>query len=182
MIPNAKHENTINAVKFSVNGDILASASSDGNIKLWDTKNNYKKIGEIKPKTPLLYLTDIAFDNQNNFIASSYTNNNIGIKVWDLEKVLKLYPKTLQEPEDNNLLGHTQSVTRIIFNPTNPLSIISASSDSSIRIWSLNKSSINTTKKNMSELLSYGCSLVKTYIHTDKVNPKYQILNKICRI
>ncbi len=181
LIPNSKHENTVNAVKFSVNGDILASASSDGNIKLWDTKNDYKKIGEIKPKNPLLYITDIAFDNQNNFIASSYTNNNIGIKIWSLEKALKLYPKPLQEPENNNLLGHTQSVNRIIFNPTNPLSIISASSDSSIRIWSLNKSSTNATEKHISKLLSYACSLVKPYIYTDKVNPKNQTLNKICQ-
>ena len=182
LISNSKHGNPINVVKFSIDGDILASASNDGKIKIWDTKDNYKQIGEIRPQFPLMYLTDIAFDNQNSFISSSHTDNTIGIKIWSLKKVLKLYPQPLQRSEEHNLIGHTQPVNKIIFNPSNPISIISASNDASIRLWSLKQSSINETEKSMSELISHSCSLVKNYINTDKANTKKQTINKTCSV
>lgn len=168
-------------VKFSSNGNILASASNDGIIKIWDVKHNYKQIAEIRSQTPSLYLTNISFDSHNSFIASSYTDINIGIKIWSLEKALKLYPQPLQESEEHNLVGHTQSVNQILFNPNNPLMIISASDDATIRIWTLNKSLVNQTEATIIKLLNRSCSSVKDYLNSDKANPKYQNINKICQ-
>jgi WD40 repeat protein len=176
IIPNSAHKDSINVIKFSPSGDILASASDDGMIKLWSTKNNYKQIGEVVPKSLLLNILDIAFDDKGDFIASA---DNNGIKIWSLEKILKLYPKSSQEPEEHNLAGHV--ATKIAFKPSNSLSIISAGADSTIRIWSLNKSSLNASQKSTSELFDYACMLFKSF-NQDGNDDKNENLNKICNV
>ena len=184
LISNSKHSDKVTVVKFNSNGSILASGGNSGNIKIWDTKNNYKQIAEIRPQVPLLYLTYIAFDSKNSFIASSHSNNTIGIKIWSLEKAIKSYPQPLQNSEDSNLLGHTQPINKIMFSPTNPFMIISASNDLTIRTWSLKPILINQSDATIINLLDHSCSLVKDYLKVkdDKDIPKRQIASKVCQI
>ncbi len=179
LVPNSKHKKPVVSVKFSNDGTKLASASNDGNIRLWDTIHNYQQVGSIQSLN-FGYLTQFTFDPQSRFIASSYTDINVGIKIWSLEKILKSHPKSLDYPEEIKLVAHTKPVNNLVFNPTDQSMIISSSSDSTIRIWSLEKSSISQSNISAMILLRESCNLVNNYVNANINNPKYQNIKEIC--
>ncbi|MCP3659898.1 MAG: hypothetical protein GY830_06125 [Bacteroidetes bacterium] len=78
------HSNYVNKIKFNYDGKILASASTDSKIELWDPTNLNKKINTIKTKK----INTIAFHPKENTIAASYVNDNT-INIWDLRNCSK---------------------------------------------------------------------------------------------
>jgi len=179
LIPRSKHESIIIVVKFSNDGNELASASNDGNIKIWDLSHPYKQVGEIRPRKPL-NTSQISFDPEDNFIASSHAETNIGIRVWSVNKSLKLYPKPLEEPEDNNLAAHTKPLTNVVFDPIDKSKIISSGNDATIRVWALKEPIINYSDVTTISLLKTTCNLINNYININANNPKYQKISSIC--
>ncbi|KAJ3225196.1 WD repeat-containing protein 24 [Clydaea vesicula] len=68
-----------------------------------------------------------------NVIASAA--NNGSVIIWDLEK-------SSQQKLDRVLTEHTRTVNKVCFHPTDPVLILSASQDGSMRLWDLRTKSI----------------------------------------
>ncbi|NEP08828.1 MAG: TIR domain-containing protein [Symploca sp. SIO2C1] len=151
------HQNVVKAVTFSSDGKLIASASDDKTVKLWNKENLSQKTllveGEVR---------GVAFSPDNKFIAAAVRNKTI--KLWkqdgtplktirETDKVnqvafspdkkviasasddytVKLWP--LDGGEEKVLSGHQDKVKSVAFSPDGKL-IVSGSSDNSIKLWS----------------------------------------------
>ncbi|ELR14173.1 nuclear distribution protein pac1, putative [Acanthamoeba castellanii str. Neff] len=112
-------ENIPPAALFHPLFNILASASEDATIMLWDYET-----GEFDRtlKGHTLAVQDIAFDQAGKFLASC--SADLSVKLWDLSSWKCV--KTLQ--------GHDHNVSAVVFTPTGD-HIISASRDKTVKVW-----------------------------------------------
>ncbi len=112
------HQGWVNSVSFSPDGKTLASASSDGTIKLWSREGR-----ELQTLTGhSSRVNSASFSPDGQIIASASEDKTI--KLWSREgKELK------------TLNGHSDWVNSVNFSPDGQL-IASASSDSTIKLWS----------------------------------------------
>jgi len=113
------HENPVNSVAFSRDGNTIASGSGDKTIRLWDREGN--PIAE-----PLKGHEDsvisVAFSRDGNTIASGSSDGTI--RLWDREG------NPIAEP----LKGHESGVYSVAFSPDGNR-IASGSDDGTIRLW-----------------------------------------------
>lgn len=116
------HTDKVTSIALSPDGHIIASASFDGTLRLWDVRT-----GQTIQKLPIkeMPLFAVSFSPDGQYIAYSYaTDEDCSIYIWNLttnclQCVLK---------------GH-QSVIRSISFSHNGVSLISTSNDGTIRIW-----------------------------------------------
>ncbi len=77
------HRDKITSAKFSPNGKIIATASEDGIVKLWNRDGTlYKTLG-AKLDTP----RTVCFSHDGKYIAAAY-DGNIVIKIWKTDGTL----------------------------------------------------------------------------------------------
>ncbi len=121
------HDSSINAIAVSPNGQILATASDDGSIKLWDLTT------AINTDTlPLLHtlkehsnaVLSVEFSPDGRKLASGSWDNMI--MIWDTQTGELL----------NTLIGHSQMVSAIAISPDGTI-LASGSKDNTIKIWNL---------------------------------------------
>lgn len=81
------HFNIINGLSYSPNGEKLASASSDGTIRIWDTKNGdcLNILSGCQR-----YVEEVVFDSTGKYVYSTAFEQPI--KKWDIEAK---YPKLI---------------------------------------------------------------------------------------
>jgi WD40 repeat protein len=75
------HSDQVNSVAFSLNGQVLASGSKDGNVKLWDV-NSGKEILTLLPQInekPPSEITSVAFSPDGQLLASSSMDGYVTI-------------------------------------------------------------------------------------------------------
>ncbi|KAF0542995.1 putative platelet-activating factor acetylhydrolase ib alpha subunit [Gigaspora margarita] len=116
------HRNPVTRVTFHPVFSVLASASEDTTIKIWDYET-----GEFERtlKGHTKSVQDIAFDPKGNFLVSC--SADLTIKVWDLQNDYKCV---------KTLYGHDHSVSSVSFLPSGDI-IVSASRDKTIKLWEL---------------------------------------------
>ena len=123
------HLDTIECIKYSRDGLLLAAGLTYGLIYIWNTNSN-KLVSKLQGHTNSV--TSLAFSKNNLTLVSGSTDHSIII--WD---VLKKNIKT-------KLNGHSKFVTSVAFSPLNSDLLISGSNDKTIRYWNL---SSNTYKE-----------------------------------
>lgn len=113
------HQQLINDVKFSPDTRIIASASFDKSIKLWDGKNG-KFIGTLRGHVQAVY--QISFSSDSRLLVSGSADSTV--KVWDLRKKKLL----------NDLPGHADEVFAVDWSPDGQM-VASGGRDRVLKIW-----------------------------------------------
>ncbi|KAI0807782.1 miller-Dieker lissencephaly protein [Fomes fomentarius] len=116
------HRSTVLKVAFHPTFNVLASASEDATIKIWDWET-----GEFERtlKGHTRAVNDVAFDSKGNLLVSC--SSDLFIKIWDVQnewKNTKTFP------------GHEHTVSSVRFLPGDQ-QVISASRDRTIRIFDI---------------------------------------------
>src|SRR5262249_51509484 len=127
------HRQSIGGLVFSRDGDLLASASRDGTVKVWDAKRLDKQYldGKPEPRIPPIRArvpgpgVNIAFSPDGRRLATGGEENTVII--WDVETGDKL----------RTLWGkHSGEVYALAFSPDDDGQwIATAGADSSVKVW-----------------------------------------------
>ncbi len=111
----------INSVAFSPKENILASASDDNSICLWD----------LETKAEIAILTghsnsvkSVAFNPDGTIVASA--SDDCTVKLWDLNNCQEIY----------TFSGHSHAVKSVTFSPNGNL-LASGSWDKTIKLWNV---------------------------------------------
>ncbi len=113
------HQQLINDVKFSPDGRLIASASFDKSIKLWDGKTG-KFIATLRGHVQQVY--QLSFSSDSRLLVSGSADSTL--KVWDL-RVKKLLI---------DLPGHADEVYAVDWSPDGQ-KVASGGKDKVLKLW-----------------------------------------------
>lgn len=117
------HEAPVNIVRFSSDGQILASGSDDKTIRLWDSADG-KLLETFTGHQDRV--TDISFSPNGKLLASAADLEDSTIKLWEL---------ATGKPIDT-LTGHQAGIASVAFSP-NGQRLASGGYDNTVKLWRL---------------------------------------------
>ncbi|MBW4593427.1 MAG: CHAT domain-containing protein [Brasilonema angustatum HA4187-MV1] len=121
------HSKKVNAVAFSPNGQLIATASDDNTVKLW--KPDGTLLTTLKGHNDVVY--GVAFSPQGNIIATASKDRTV--KLWKQDGTLL-----------TTLKGHSGSVYGVAFSPQGNI-IATASRDRTVKLWRASDGTLLTT-------------------------------------
>ena len=113
------HTDGVRSVVFSPDGTMLASASYDETIKLWDVESR-EEIATLEGHTD--WVRSVVFSPDGTLLASASWDNTV--KLWD----------GATRAEIATLKGHTEAVSSVVFSPDGTR-LASASRDNTVKLW-----------------------------------------------
>lgn len=121
------HENSVFAVRYSIDGRLLLSGGRDAHLKVWDLD----KDGAVIVDEPAHWFTinDIVFSPEGRWFATASRDKTI--KIWDAQSFRLL--KVLEGVRDG---GHFNSVNRLYWSVPDG-KLVSASDDRSMILWNI---------------------------------------------
>ena len=134
------HENRINDVAFSLDGDTIATVSDDSTFRLWDVQTGENK----RTITTTGAFSCIAFSPDGNTIATGGFPETVVL--WDAPGEHK---QTLSSVHKGLVRGHNMGVLSIAFSPDGN-TIATGGADRQIRLWDAH------TGKDKGILLGHG--------------------------
>ena len=129
------HRDIIMAVSFSPEDKLIASASADNTVKIW--QRDAQLLTTLSGHKDVVF--GVAFSPDGKTIVSSSEDNTV--KLWNLQGELL---KTLTE--------HSKSVNRVIYSPSGDL-IASASEDKTVRLWDRHGNLVNLLEGHQAGIL-----------------------------
>jgi WD40 repeat protein len=132
------HEDSVNSVAFSPDGNTLASGGFDNAIKLWDV-NSGKLLTSVKGHSN--FVLSVTFSPDGNMLASSSYDKSI--KLWEVSS-----GRVLQ-----TLIGHKDVVTSVAFRSDGQI-IASASFDKTIKLWEVSSGKLLSTLRGHSDYVN----------------------------
>ena len=97
-----RHAGPVNSVAFSATGKVVATASNDGTVKIWDVSTT-EELATLRVSEG--WVTSIAFSPDSKMLASG--SNDRSVKLWD----------TATKQELASFTGHTGQVNSVAFSP-----------------------------------------------------------------
>src|ERR1043166_3461195 len=96
------HDGLIHSVAFSSDGSLLATASVDGNVKIWDFSKG-KESQILKGTSPV---NCVAFNKDGSIVATA-----------SADKIIRFWNPKDGSKATKELKGHTEGVSSIAFSP-----------------------------------------------------------------
>ncbi|HEY9640593.1 MAG TPA: caspase family protein, partial [Coleofasciculaceae cyanobacterium] len=134
------HHQQVNAVQFNAQGDLLASASDDGTVKLWHPDG--RLMATLPPSGSQGQpnrVTSVAFSPDGQTIATG--NSDRIIRLWQISGDRQA--DSLEVRLSKTLTGHQDWITSLQFSPDGH-SLASASRDQTVKLWRRDGSLIKT--------------------------------------
>lgn len=130
------HTDKINAVSISPDGQLIASASDDGSVKIWNragklittliiTNSNITNLKNYQNR-----VTSVVFSPDGKFIASGNTDKSINL--------YSINGKLIHQ-----FSGHNDFVTSLAFSPDSKI-LVSGSRDKTIKLWQIDRKFLKT--------------------------------------
>lgn len=162
-----KHRDIVYSLAFSSDGQLLASAGKNGEVKIWNIATR-QQVGAVQlPDENVVW--SISFSPDGQFLVSGDSDSKI--QLWRVQDIQRAWnnQKTAWQTPAQTLLGHTNSVNRAIFHPLDSQKIGSASEDATIRFWQIAAGQASQTTQ-LNALLQYSCDRLKDYFATHHNN------------
>ena len=115
------HTSSVSSVMFSLDGQILASGSSDKTIRLWNVQTGIH-LRTLTGHTDRVY--SVVFSPDGRTLASGSYDKTI--RLWNVQTGIHL----------RTLTGHRGSIHNIVFSPDGAM-MASGSGDGTIRLWNV---------------------------------------------
>ncbi len=129
----AGHNQPINALAISADGNRLLSGSDDSTLRLWNATNS-EQLAQVQEKGGAAAVIAVALAPDGKRCLNSVGAVIEGVKIKDY--AIRLRDETLMEIRQ--LVGHTDEVRCLVFLPDGKRAL-SAGLDRSIRLWDLDQ-------------------------------------------